>query len=86
MPSTSYEKVTHPHDLTSPVVAVVVLVIAIVLEGHALRTAAREANRTRGQAQLVAIRPAGSRPGAAGDPARGPARCSASFRRFSVSG
>jgi cation diffusion facilitator family transporter len=43
-----YHKVTDPHPLTSPVVAVVVLLIAMALEGYALRTAVREANRTRG--------------------------------------
>jgi cation diffusion facilitator family transporter len=43
-----YHKIIHPHPLTSPVVAVAVLVIAGALEGYALRTAIREANRTRG--------------------------------------
>ena len=43
-----YHKVTDPHPLTTPLVAVAVLVIAIALEGYALRTAVREANRTRG--------------------------------------
>jgi len=44
-----YHKIVDPHPLTSPLVAVAVLVIAIALEGFALRTAVREANRTRGQ-------------------------------------
>lgn len=44
-----YHKVIDPHELTSPLVAVVVLVIAMALEGYALRTAVREANRTRGE-------------------------------------
>ena len=43
-----YHKVIDPHPLSSPLVAVAVLVIAMVLEGYALRTAVREANRTRG--------------------------------------
>jgi cation diffusion facilitator family transporter len=44
-----YHKITDPHPLTSPAVAVAVLVIAAALEGYALRTAVREANRTRGE-------------------------------------
>jgi cation diffusion facilitator family transporter len=44
-----YHKVIDPHPLTSPLVAVAVLVIAMALEGFALRTAVNEANRTRGQ-------------------------------------
>jgi cation diffusion facilitator family transporter len=43
-----YHKIIDPHPLTSPLVAVAVLVIAMALEGFALRTAVREANRTRG--------------------------------------
>jgi cation diffusion facilitator family transporter len=43
-----YHKIVDPHPLSSPLVAVAVLVIAMVLEGYALRTAVREANRTRG--------------------------------------
>ena len=43
-----YHKIIDPHPLTSPLVAVAVLVIAMALEGYALRTAVREANRTRG--------------------------------------
>jgi cation diffusion facilitator family transporter len=43
-----YHKVIDPHELESPLVAVVVLLIAAVLEGYALRTAVGEANRTRG--------------------------------------
>jgi cation diffusion facilitator family transporter len=43
-----YHKVIDPHPLTSPLVAVVVLLLAAALEGYALRTAVREANRTRG--------------------------------------
>lgn len=43
-----YHKVVDPHPLTSPLVAVAVLLVAAALEGYALRTAVREANRTRG--------------------------------------
>ena len=43
-----YQKIADPHSLTSPIVAVAVLLIAMMLEGYALRTAVREANRTRG--------------------------------------
>ena len=43
-----YHKIIDPHPLNSPLVAVVVLLIAMALEGYALRTAVREANRTRG--------------------------------------
>jgi cation diffusion facilitator family transporter len=43
-----YHKVTDPHPLESPLVAVAVLLIAAALEGYALRTAVGEANRTRG--------------------------------------
>jgi len=43
-----YHKILDPHPLSSPLVAVAVLVIAMALEGYALRTAIREANRTRG--------------------------------------
>src|SRR3954469_2329321 len=40
-----YHKVTEPHPLSSPLVAVAVLLIAMALEGYALRTAVREADR-----------------------------------------
>lgn len=43
-----YHKVSDPHPLTSPLVAVAVLVIALGLEGYALHTAVREANKVRG--------------------------------------
>jgi cation diffusion facilitator family transporter len=43
-----YHKVTDPHPLESPLVAVIVLLIAAGLEGYALRTAVGQANRTRG--------------------------------------
>lgn len=43
-----YHKVSDPHLRESPLVAVVVLVLAASLEGYALHTAVTEANRTRG--------------------------------------
>ena len=43
-----YHKIVDPHPLSSPLVAVAVLLVAAALEGFALRTAVREANRTRG--------------------------------------
>jgi cation diffusion facilitator family transporter len=50
-----YHKIVDPHPLTSPLVAVAVLLIAIALEGYALRTAVREANRTRGSRDWLAF-------------------------------
>jgi cation diffusion facilitator family transporter len=50
-----YHKITEPRPLTSPVVAIAVLLIAAVLEGYALRTAVREANRTRGSRDWLAF-------------------------------
>jgi divalent metal cation (Fe/Co/Zn/Cd) transporter len=43
-----YHKVVDPHPLSSPLVAVAVLLVGMALEGYALRTAVREANRSRG--------------------------------------
>jgi cation diffusion facilitator family transporter len=42
------EKVRHPHHLDSPIVAVIVLLVAIVLEGLSLRTAVRESAHLKG--------------------------------------
>ncbi|MFG1994211.1 cation diffusion facilitator family transporter [Actinoplanes sp. NPDC048988] len=50
-----YHKIRDPHPLESPIVAVVVLVIAAALEGYALRTAVGEANRTRGKRDWLAF-------------------------------
>ncbi|XVU21435.1 cation transporter [Actinoplanes sp. CA-054009] len=50
-----YHKIRDPHPLESPIVAVIVLVIAAVLEGYALRTAVGEANRTRGKRDWLAF-------------------------------
>ena len=41
------EKLRHPHELESPSVAVVILLVAIALETFSLSTAVREANRVR---------------------------------------
>jgi len=37
-----YHKITHPEELTSPIVAVAILVVAICLEAYSFRTAVRE--------------------------------------------
>ncbi len=42
-----YDKLTSPHEVDSPLVAFVVLGVAVVLEGLSLRTAVREANGHR---------------------------------------
>ncbi|MCK9930172.1 cation diffusion facilitator family transporter [Frankia sp. Mgl5] len=42
------EKLRHPHELESGVVAIVVLAIAIVLEGFSFRTAIRESRHSKG--------------------------------------
>jgi cation diffusion facilitator family transporter len=44
------ERIRHPGHLTSPVVAIIVLGIAISLESFSLRTAVVESNRSRGRA------------------------------------
>jgi cation diffusion facilitator family transporter len=44
------ERIRHPGHLTSPVVAFVVLGIAILLESFSLRTAIKESNSSRGHA------------------------------------
>src|SRR5689334_10186175 len=47
------EKVRHPHPLDSPAVALVVLAVAILLEGFSLRTAVRESRHTKGSDSWV---------------------------------
>jgi cation diffusion facilitator family transporter len=42
-----YEKLIHPHEVTSPIWAIGVLVVAIVLESFSLRTAVIESNKVR---------------------------------------
>jgi cation diffusion facilitator family transporter len=49
------EKITHPEPVRSPVVAIAVLVIAMVLEGLSLRTAVRESNSSRGRHSWAAF-------------------------------
>lgn len=44
------DKLRHPHPLTSPIVAVVILVVALVLEAFSFRTAIHEADKIRGGA------------------------------------
>jgi cation diffusion facilitator family transporter len=43
-----YHKISHPEDLTSPVVAVVILAVAIGLEGFSFRTAMVESKPLKG--------------------------------------
>jgi cation diffusion facilitator family transporter len=43
-----YEKVVHPHELTSPLVAIAILVVAIFLEGYSFRTAVVESRPLKG--------------------------------------
>ena len=43
-----YHKISHPEDLTSPVVAIVILVVAIGLESYSFRTAAVESRPLKG--------------------------------------
>src|SRR3954447_7894133 len=42
------QKIQHPHHVDSPIVAIVVLLVAIVMEGLSFRTAVHEANPLRG--------------------------------------
>ena len=44
-----YHKIRDPHEIDSPAVAIVILVLAAVFEGSALRTAVRHANPVRGK-------------------------------------
>ena len=43
-----YEKVVHPHQLTSPLVAIAILVLAICLESYSFRTAMVESRPLKG--------------------------------------
>ncbi|MEP6461962.1 MAG: cation diffusion facilitator family transporter [Frankiaceae bacterium] len=43
-----YEKVKHPHELDSPIIAIGVLAVAIGLEGFSFHTAFTEASKIRG--------------------------------------
>ncbi|HEV7194179.1 MAG TPA: cation diffusion facilitator family transporter [Jatrophihabitantaceae bacterium] len=42
------QKIRHPHHLDSPLVAIVVLLVAVGLEGFSLRTAVRESTQLKG--------------------------------------
>jgi cation diffusion facilitator family transporter len=46
-----YHKLTHPEELTSPLWAIGVLVVAIALEGYSLRTALKETAAVKGPDQ-----------------------------------
>jgi cation diffusion facilitator family transporter len=43
-----YEKIVHPHGLTSPLVAIAILVVAICLESYSFRTAMVESRPLKG--------------------------------------
>ena len=43
-----YEKLVHRHDVTSPLVAIVILVVAAGLEGYSLHTARRQSRPLKG--------------------------------------
>jgi cation diffusion facilitator family transporter len=47
------EKLTHPHPLESPMVPIVILLVAIVAEGFSLRTAIIESNHSRGKQSWI---------------------------------
>ena len=47
------QKIQHPHHVESPIVAIVVLLVAIVLEGLSFRTAVHEARPLRGTMSWV---------------------------------
>jgi cation diffusion facilitator family transporter len=49
------EKIIDPHEVDSPIVAVVILAVALVLEGFSLRTALSEAGPQRGGGGLLAF-------------------------------
>jgi cation diffusion facilitator family transporter len=49
------DRIRHPGALTSPAVAIAVLIIAIALESFSLRTAVGESNRTRGRARWISF-------------------------------
>lgn len=49
------EKIRHPHEISSPLWAISVLSIGIVLEGFSFRTAIVESNRIRGSASWTAF-------------------------------
>lgn len=48
-----FHKIQHPEELDSPAVAIVVLLVAIALEGFSLRTAMKESKKTRGRKSVM---------------------------------
>jgi len=48
-----YHKITHPEALTSPLIAIGVLVVAIGLETYSFRTAIVESNKVRGKESWI---------------------------------
>ena len=64
-------KIQHPEELTNPLVPIVVLLIAIVLESFSLRTAVIESNQVRRGQIVGAVRPPRQGARAAGGAARG---------------
>lgn len=49
------DKLQHPHEITMPIVPIVILLVAIVLESFSLRTAIRESNHVRGKQGWVSF-------------------------------
>ena len=66
-------------DLTSPIVAVAILVVAIGLETYSFRTAIKESRELKGDAVVVGLHPHLGQPGAAGRAARGRRRASSGW-------
>ena len=50
-----YEKIHNGGEVTSPLIAMAVLGVAVVLETYSFRTALKEANRSRGELSLLAF-------------------------------
>jgi cation diffusion facilitator family transporter len=44
-----YHKIAHPEELTSPTVAIAILIVAICLEGYSFRTAVKESRPLKGR-------------------------------------
>ncbi|OBK77655.1 cation diffusion facilitator family transporter [Mycobacterium sp. 1274761.0] len=44
-----YHKISHPEELTSPTVAIAILIVAICLEGYSFRTAVKESRPLKGR-------------------------------------
>ena len=49
------EKFSHPHELENPIVPIVILIVAIGLEGFSFRTAIVESNHVRGKQGWIAF-------------------------------